>query len=753
LLSANNPESGLINYVYDNNGNLASKVDARGVKTDYVYDALNRVTNRNYSLTGSTPPNYQATPNVSYFYDNITNAKGKLIKVTNGTGTDRSTTEYTAFDILGRVTASRQTTDNETYGSGTTDSLMTYTYDLSGAMIEQQYPSGRKVQNVLDADGSLEMVKSRKNISSGYHGYANNFTYNAARAVTSMQLGNGRWESTTFNSRLQPTQIALGATQGATGLLDLDYTYGTTNNNGNVLTQTINVPTVGSNSGFVATQTYTYDSLNRLNDATEILTPTGGSATQTWKQTFIYDRYGNRTFDTTANRTTTIPTNCPAAVCNPSANASDNKLKSSDGYVFDNSGNTTTDAESRMFVYDAENKQVEVKNSVGQTVGQYFYDGDGKRIKKVVPGTGETTIFVYDAAGNLVAEYSTVVAPANDAKVAYLTNDHLGSPRINTDRDGNVIARHDYHPFGEEIITSQRTSGLSYADDTVRKQFTGYERDGESGLDFAQARYFGSSFGRFTSPDDFLNVVRPSLESQFNLYAYVNNNPLKFVDQNGQLKKKADGTIDFKETVDKNGKPVVVTAVIAVAVLKDGTRVQVVANYIQGTVTTDAGTKVIAQKFEGLDDSVKLVYTSSDGAVDKTVTVSPSQLLKDNKLDPTSNCFGKAFAQGEVWINNEKGSIAAIIDGDNYTRSDSPAVGDIGLYFKGTRSDGTRFQDVVHGVTVSTVDNKLGVSRVDSKNLGFLPRNNVAPGPGKGTAWEDTNTKLFIFSQKKSSGR
>ncbi len=158
LLTATNPESGLISYVYDNNGNLTSKVDARGVKTDYVYDALNRVTNRNYSLTGATPPNYQATPNVSYTYDNLPNAKGKLAKVTNGTGTDRSTTEYTAFDILGRVTASRQTTDNATYGNGTTDSLMTYGYNLSGALIEQQYPSGRKVQNVLDADGSLELA-------------------------------------------------------------------------------------------------------------------------------------------------------------------------------------------------------------------------------------------------------------------------------------------------------------------------------------------------------------------------------------------------------------------------------------------------------------------------------------------------------------------------------------------------------------------------------------------------------------------
>ncbi|MEP6850910.1 MAG: hypothetical protein ABI999_18780 [Acidobacteriota bacterium] len=50
-----------------------------------------------------------------------------------------------------------------------------------------------------------------------------------------------------------------------------------------------------------------------------------------------------------------------------------------------------------------------------------------------------------------MAEYSTIVANSTDAKISYLTSDHLGSPRINTDQNGAVIARHDYMPFGEEI--------------------------------------------------------------------------------------------------------------------------------------------------------------------------------------------------------------------------------------------------------------------------------------------------------------
>ena len=191
-MSATNPESGTINYSYDNNGNLTNKTDARSITTSYTYDALNRVTQRSYSgETGYT------TPAVSYFYDNLPNAKGKLTKVSSSV----STSEYTSFDILGRVTGHKQTTDGQSYSTG-------YAYNLSGALMEQTYPSGRMVKNVIDYNGDLSMVQSSKCLDgtlptngvcvnrSGLWSYARNFTYNAAGAVTSMQLGNGRWEST-----------------------------------------------------------------------------------------------------------------------------------------------------------------------------------------------------------------------------------------------------------------------------------------------------------------------------------------------------------------------------------------------------------------------------------------------------------------------------------------------------------------------------------------------------------------------------
>jgi hypothetical protein len=48
---------------------------------------------------------------------------------------------------------------------------------------------------------------------------------------------------------------------------------------------------------FTAVQDYTYDSLNRLKSAVENITPTGGSQSMSWQQTFEFDRYGNRNFD------------------------------------------------------------------------------------------------------------------------------------------------------------------------------------------------------------------------------------------------------------------------------------------------------------------------------------------------------------------------------------------------------------------------------------------------------------------------
>lgn len=227
LREAQNPESGSIKYTYDKLGNLQTKRDARGIKTVYDYDNLNRVVKRCYRNIGTSAPLGTTTcagntetpePNtsdVAYTYENtnVTALKGVLTKVTNGF----STTDYQTFGILGRVTQSQQTTD------GTAIPLMTYKYNLSGALVEQKYPSGRVVKTVLDNDGDLSKVESKKNANAGFWTYADSFAYTAAGAVSSMRLGNNKWESTVFNSRLQPTQIALKNGQNLTPFVCAGY--------------------------------------------------------------------------------------------------------------------------------------------------------------------------------------------------------------------------------------------------------------------------------------------------------------------------------------------------------------------------------------------------------------------------------------------------------------------------------------------------------------------------------------------------
>jgi RHS repeat-associated protein len=65
--------------------------------------------------------------------------------------------------------------------------------------------------------------------------------------------------------------------------------------------------------------------------------------------------------------------------------------------------------------------------------------------------------------------------------------------------------------------------------------FTGKERDAETGLDYFGARYFSAAQGRFTSPDPvFFQAGMLTDPQRFNLYAYVRNNPLRYVDPKGE---------------------------------------------------------------------------------------------------------------------------------------------------------------------------------------------------------------------------
>jgi RHS repeat-associated protein len=170
---------------------------------------------------------------------------------------------------------------------------------------------------------------------------------------------------------------------------------------------------------------------------------------------------------------------------------------------------------------------------------QYVYDGDGRRVRQRDAGGGET-VYAYDAAGQLAADYATSPPPA-EAGTRYLTTDHLGSTRVVTDGTGTVKARYDYQPFGVEILVSSGSPRYGIAgygpsagsEGGLRHKFTGKERDQDTGLDYFGARYMSAAQGRFTSADPLLNSGRPPLPQSWNRYSYTLNNPLKYIDPEG----------------------------------------------------------------------------------------------------------------------------------------------------------------------------------------------------------------------------
>src|SRR5882672_7781876 len=111
-----------------------------------------------------------------------------------------------------------------------------------------------------------------------------------------------------------------------------------------------------------------------------------------------------------------------------------------------------------------------------------------------------------------------------------MTSDHLGSPRLATNSSGTVTNRRDFMPFGEEVTTGAgRSSGSGWGTtNSARQKFTGYERDSESGLDYAQARQFSPSLGRYAVPDPFLPSAEVDNPQSWNRYVYTLNNPSRY---------------------------------------------------------------------------------------------------------------------------------------------------------------------------------------------------------------------------------
>lgn len=135
------------------------------------------------------------------------------------------------------------------------------------------------------------------------------------------------------------------------------------------------------------------------------------------------------------------------------------------------------------------------------------YDASGFEIKTYgySPGSNFTTNPLFQKIGGTYYWYR---------------NDHLGTPQMLIKTNGEVVWSAVYDTFGNcSTIVENVTNNL---------RFAGQYYDAETGLHYNLNRYYNPSIGRYLRHDPI------GLEGGINLFLYVQNNPVNFIDPEGE---------------------------------------------------------------------------------------------------------------------------------------------------------------------------------------------------------------------------
>ena len=134
------------------------------------------------------------------------------------------------------------------------------------------------------------------------------------------------------------------------------------------------------------------------------------------------------------------------------------------------------------------------------------------------------------AVASNVSTLRSADAKPNIEGIFFVHNDHLSSTDLVTDAAGKEWQRLQYGPFGEVVGDN---STVQNAASVISHRFTGYEWDEETGLYYAESRYYDPTLSQFLTPDPI--VAAPFSAQSFNRYAYVFNNPVAYRDPNGRF--------------------------------------------------------------------------------------------------------------------------------------------------------------------------------------------------------------------------
>ena len=358
----------------------------------------------------------------------------------------------------------------------------------SGRVVDYNYATGggccnSRLDSVMDQTTDTTLLSAR--------------TYQAFGGTLTQTLGNGATQSFTYNSRLQLTRITAAA--GGHTVMDFSYGYGTSSQNtGRVRSRTDAVQSEHS-------ATYTYDSIYRLRQVQ--------GADQSWGVSWTFDTWGNRLTQTPSGLATSkVGTQTLGYTSTTNRNTA---------FMYDAAGNQKTDG-THNYTFNAANQITQM--DAGAAV--YTYDGDGRRMKKTV---GTETIYYFYAMGVLVSEFSTTNTGATGAastdRTTYQTSDKLGTAVLLMAASGLVIENNRTLPYGEEWLQSTGSAN--------EQKFTSYQRDGESGLDYAMNRYASNRNGRFQSVDPGPYLL--SLPASLNRYVMTLADPVNYTDPDGRI--------------------------------------------------------------------------------------------------------------------------------------------------------------------------------------------------------------------------
>ncbi|MBL8232217.1 MAG: hypothetical protein JNL98_27225 [Bryobacterales bacterium] len=314
-------------------------------------------------------------------------------------------------------------------------------------------------------------------------------TYNAANQMTQINYGTGQIQTRTYNARMQLTRMTVA------GVMDLEYRFSPTQNNGQI-TQMKNYL-----SGEEVT--YGYDELKRLVSAVT----TGPE----WGHLFGYDGFGNLLSKTV--------TKGSAPTWSVAVNGSTNRIV---GYGYDANGNTTS-LGGQPLTYDVENRLVSV---VWSGTEYYGYGPDNKRVWRT-KASGATEFYFYGLSGERQGIYNVNAVDGSGNIGAYrLVVESVIPKGMQADRDrlGSVVSGGlKYDPYRAEFTVTSHD----------RDKFGTYYRDSNTGFNYADQRYYGSSGGRFLTADPYVASAGAAEPGSWNRYAYVEGDPVNRNDPRG----------------------------------------------------------------------------------------------------------------------------------------------------------------------------------------------------------------------------